>query len=97
MTLFPRLCLIGLNYAQPFLIQSAVHHIEDPSSSKNDGYGLVGATIFIYLGLAVCHLLRIERSMLTMSRSLQPIFSITPIEQLPCFEVQWFHLSTPRL
>jgi hypothetical protein len=45
--------LIGFNYAQPFLISTAVSFVGNPEASKNYGYGLIGATIFIYLGMAV--------------------------------------------
>ena len=51
--IFPRLCLIGFNYAQPFLISSAISYISQPIRDKNDGYGLIAATGLIYLGIAV--------------------------------------------
>jgi ATP-binding cassette subfamily C (CFTR/MRP) protein 1 len=49
------LCLIGFNYAQPFLITAAIATISGPkdASKSNDGYGLIGATSLIYLGIAV--------------------------------------------
>jgi ATP-binding cassette, subfamily C (CFTR/MRP), member 1 len=52
---FPRLCLVGFNYAQPFLISSAIAFVSQPikDQNKNDGYGLIGATGLIYLGIAV--------------------------------------------
>lgn len=51
----PRLCLIGFNYAQPFLINRTVHFVGEPSSpqNKNIGYGLIGATAITYIGRAV--------------------------------------------
>ena len=52
---FPRLCLIGFNYAQPFLLSAAIDvlpRLED-TGRKSDGYGLIGATGLIYLGIAV--------------------------------------------
>jgi hypothetical protein len=54
--IFPRLCLIGFNYAQPFLISRAISYIGQPSEpeDKNYGYGLIAATGLIYLGIAVC-------------------------------------------
>ncbi|CZR60647.1 related to multidrug resistance protein [Phialocephala subalpina] len=56
MIVFPRLCLIGFNYAQPFLISSAIDYVSLPPSAqnKNDGYGLIGATALIYLGITFC-------------------------------------------
>ncbi|MCJ1308488.1 hypothetical protein MMC25_002141 [Agyrium rufum] len=50
-----RICLIGFNYSQPFLIQRIVDYVAQPETadSKNVGYGLIGATFFIYTGIAV--------------------------------------------
>jgi len=52
---FPRLCLIGFNYAQPFLINSAIAFVSLPIEEQNKsvGYGLIGAAGLIYLGIAV--------------------------------------------
>ncbi|KAH7413379.1 ABC transporter family protein [Cadophora sp. MPI-SDFR-AT-0126] len=50
---FPRLCLIGFNFAQPFLIVAAIENLKNPGASKNDGYGLIGAAFLIYLGIAM--------------------------------------------
>jgi ATP-binding cassette, subfamily C (CFTR/MRP), member 1 len=51
--IFPRLCLVAFNYAQPFLISSAISYVSQPSPKKNDGYGLIAATGLVYLGIAV--------------------------------------------
>ncbi|TVY83108.1 ABC transporter FUM19 [Lachnellula suecica] len=53
--IFPRLCLVGFNYAQPFLISSAIAYVSQPTGSQdeNDGYGLIGAAGIIYLGIAI--------------------------------------------
>ena len=50
-----RLCLIGFNYSQPFLVTRVINYVSQPktASSKNTGYGLIGATAVIYIGLAV--------------------------------------------
>jgi hypothetical protein len=47
--------MIGFNFAQPFMITAVLVYIEDPITpgSWNRGYGLIGATFLIYLGLAV--------------------------------------------
>ena len=45
--------MIGFNFAQPFLIVSAIGNLRRPEASKNDGYGLIGAAFFIYSGIAV--------------------------------------------
>ncbi|KAE9378324.1 putative multidrug resistance protein [Stipitochalara longipes BDJ] len=52
---FPRLCLIGFNFAQPFLLAAAIDvlpRLKD-TEQKSDGYGLIGATGLIYLGIAI--------------------------------------------
>ncbi|OQE10326.1 hypothetical protein PENVUL_c004G03056 [Penicillium vulpinum] len=52
---FPRVCMIGFNFAQPFMITAVLAYIEDPITpeSWSRGYGLIGATFLIYLGLAL--------------------------------------------
>ena len=45
--------MIGFNFAQPFLIVSAIENLKKAEASKNDGYGLIGAAFLIYLGIAV--------------------------------------------
>lgn len=52
--IFPRVALIGFAFCQPFLINSTLSYLEQPSPSRdyNVGYGLIGATAFIYFGLA---------------------------------------------
>ncbi|CZR69716.1 related to multidrug resistance protein [Phialocephala subalpina] len=51
----PRLCLIGFDYAQPFLINRMVKFVGEPSSPEttNVGYGLIGATAITYFGRAI--------------------------------------------
>ncbi|KAL6167369.1 hypothetical protein ACJQWK_06803 [Exserohilum turcicum] len=51
----PRLCLIGFNFCQPFLINRAVKYSQEAQSpqSKNIGYGLIGAYILVFVGIAV--------------------------------------------
>ena len=53
---FPRLLLVGFNFAQPFLINRVVQYVNQPidETNKNDGYGLIGAAILVYIGIAVC-------------------------------------------
>ena len=54
-SVFSRLCLIGFNYAQPFLIAQAIAYVGRPTDAlnRNYGYGLIGATALIYVGIAV--------------------------------------------
>ncbi|ROW00912.1 hypothetical protein VPNG_08274 [Cytospora leucostoma] len=51
----PRVSLIGFTFCQSFLIKSALTYLEKPSTSRNPsvGYGLIGATIIIYAGMAL--------------------------------------------
>jgi len=51
----PRVTLIAFKFCQPFLIKSLLQYLEQPAehASKNHGYGLIGATILIYTGIAV--------------------------------------------
>ncbi|KAJ5802794.1 multidrug resistance-associated protein [Penicillium pulvis] len=53
LVVFPRLCMMGFTFAQPFLITSMLSRLDDPHAVMNDGYGLIGATIVIYLGIAI--------------------------------------------
>ena len=61
---FPRLCLIGFSYAQPFLINRAILFASSPDTleNKNVGYGLIGAYVLVYTGIAVSSKLSIVRT-----------------------------------
>lgn len=50
----PRIALGAFQFCQPFLIQTLLDYLQRPAdeSSKNVGYGLIGATILIYVGIA---------------------------------------------
>ena len=56
---FPRLCMTGFTYAQPFLINTLINYIEssDPNVDKNYGYGLIGAYVLVFFGGAVSFLI----------------------------------------
>ena len=51
----PRIALMGFTFSQPFLIETLLGYLQEPQdeASKNIGYGLIGATILIYSGIAV--------------------------------------------
>jgi ATP-binding cassette subfamily C (CFTR/MRP) protein 1 len=53
--IFPRLCLSAFKFCQPFLIFSLLNLLKEPASleSSRKGYGLIGATVLIYIGIAV--------------------------------------------
>jgi hypothetical protein len=50
-----RLALICFTYSQSFLLERAVNFLSQPTNDESDSirYGLIGATFFIYLGMAV--------------------------------------------
>lgn len=51
----PRIALSAFQFCQPFLINSLVNYLQIPAgqSSRNDGYGLIGAAALIYTGIAI--------------------------------------------
>ncbi|ROW01307.1 hypothetical protein VMCG_05930 [Cytospora schulzeri] len=51
----PRISLIGFTFCQPFLINSTLSYLQEPSATRipSIGYGLIGATIIIYTGMAL--------------------------------------------
>ena len=53
--ILPRLALTAFTYCQPFLINSAVSLSLEPvdGPTTNNGYGLIGAYILVYVGIAV--------------------------------------------
>lgn len=56
--IIPRLLLMGFSFAQPFFIQRLIRYLQDGDSApvyleRNLGYGLIGASFFIYLGIAL--------------------------------------------
>lgn len=53
--IFPRICLIGFRYAQPFLLSRTVHFASDPSEPDSIGWGLTAAFGLVFTGLAVAN------------------------------------------
>lgn len=53
--IFPRLCLIGFRYAQPFLLSRTVDFANSPEQPDSVGWGLTGAFGLAFLGLAVAN------------------------------------------
>ncbi|KAJ0326928.1 hypothetical protein COL5a_006483 [Colletotrichum fioriniae] len=49
----PRIALIGFSFSQPFFIQTLLEYLQDDNASKNMSYGLIGAAVLIYTGIAV--------------------------------------------
>jgi uncharacterized membrane protein YdbT with pleckstrin-like domain len=53
----PRIFLIGFTFSQPFLIAAVLNWLDNSHSTSKVGYGLIGATILIYLGMALSNLI----------------------------------------
>ncbi|KAG5781755.1 hypothetical protein H9Q73_004573 [Fusarium xylarioides] len=51
--IIPRLLHSGFNFAQPFLIQSVIVLVSKKEMSVQTSSGLIGATVLVYLGLAI--------------------------------------------
>nr|QIW91876.1 TRT [Phialomyces arenicola] len=53
--ILPRLCLTGLNYAQPFLVNRVVNFMGEPNTTTSNevAYGLIAAYAIDYIGIAV--------------------------------------------
>lgn len=51
----PRACLTAFNFCQPFLIHRAVTYSQqnDTDQTAHIGYGLIGAYVLVYVGIAV--------------------------------------------
>lgn len=51
----PRLLFSGFTFAQPFLINTIVDFVGEPDEKKSEDIsgGLIGATVLVYIGLAV--------------------------------------------
>lgn len=54
----PRLLLMGFSFGQPFFIQRLIRYLQGEDSvpvylERNLGYGLIGASFFIHLGIAL--------------------------------------------
>ncbi|KAK3331678.1 putative ABC multidrug transporter [Cercophora scortea] len=49
----PRLALLAFTFCQPFFIQRLLEHLAEPEVEANVGYGFIGASVLIYLGIAI--------------------------------------------
>jgi hypothetical protein len=48
-----RLALLGFTFSQPFFVQALINHLSKPQPDANSGYGLIGASMLIYSGIAI--------------------------------------------
>lgn len=48
-----RIALLGFTFCQPFFIESLLEHLSKSEIDSNVGYGFIGASILIYLGIAI--------------------------------------------
>ncbi|KAF3807197.1 ABC transporter FUM19 [Colletotrichum gloeosporioides] len=55
----PRIVLLGLVFCQPFLLEALLSFLEDPKANQyaNRGYGLIGATFIVYMGIPIANAL----------------------------------------
>ncbi|GFF77533.1 hypothetical protein IFM62136_09593 [Aspergillus lentulus] len=71
----PRIALIGFKYCQPLLLASVVNYVQLPDTDRdrNAGYGLIGATAIVYVGIAWTYNLKVYRSTVMIRGSLVSI------------------------
>jgi ABC-type multidrug transport system fused ATPase/permease subunit len=49
----PRLAQLGFTLCQPLFIERLLRHLSEPEPDVNVGYGLIGASFLIYLGITI--------------------------------------------
>ncbi|KAF4993969.1 hypothetical protein FGRMN_6100 [Fusarium graminum] len=52
----PRVAVIGFTFCQPFLIKAILTYLESPGEAQHS-YGLIGATVIVYAGIAISNAL----------------------------------------
>lgn len=53
--IFPRICLVGFRYAQPFLLSRTVNFANNPNDPDAVGWALTGAFGLVFMGMAVIY------------------------------------------
>ncbi|KAJ5513392.1 hypothetical protein N7463_002944 [Penicillium fimorum] len=51
--IIPRLALFGFSFAQPLFIEGLLDYLSQDKLNPNVGYGFIGASFFIYSGIAI--------------------------------------------
>ncbi|KAK7192380.1 Canalicular multispecific organic anion transporter 1-like protein 2 [Paraphaeosphaeria sporulosa] len=51
--IFPRLALLGFTLCQPLFMERLLDYLSQPTLDPSIGYGFIGATFFIYSGMAI--------------------------------------------
>lgn len=49
----PRVALLGFTFAQPFFIRKLLNYLSQSQTDPNIGYGFIGASAFIWSGIAI--------------------------------------------
>ena len=49
----PRMAKLGFIFCQPFFIERLLHYLSEPDADPNAGYGLIAASMLIYMGIAI--------------------------------------------
>jgi hypothetical protein len=53
----PRVALLGFTFCQPLFIEKLLVYLSQPEPNANIGYGLIGASMLIYSGIAISYAL----------------------------------------
>ena len=49
----PRLAMLGFTFCQPLFMEKLLNYLSQPELDANVGYGFIGASLLIYLGIAI--------------------------------------------
>jgi hypothetical protein len=51
--ILPRLMLLGFTLCQPLFMEKLLQYLSQSELDENNGYGFIGASLLIYLGIAI--------------------------------------------
>ena len=110
--IFPRICLIGFRYAQPFLLSRTVDFASSSNEPDSTGWGLTAAFGLVFLGMAVANgsyyhmtyrfVVSVRGTLVSMIYTKTVDLSITSLDEsaavtLMASDTGWFSNSTPIL